>query len=125
MKQLLTNISRSNIMFKNISSYIISSTVFLPGFSLKLQLLQHRKTQMTEVADSLTNTVSTYQTTWRHMLEDRGLNTHCHNNLKSHTERQFADNDALFCNRKCLKCGRMSAAADKQFQLTTAAKLSA
>ena len=62
-----------------------------------------RETQKTELEDSIVNTVSTHQTTWHCILEDTRLNIHCHKKLTSHNERQFANNDALFCNRKYLE----------------------
>lgn len=45
MKQLLMNISRSNIMFKNISSYINSLNSLIAGF--QFQLLQDKKAEKT------------------------------------------------------------------------------
>lgn len=61
------------------------------GFSFQFQLLQDKKTQKTEVEDSTANMVSTHQTTCHCILEDTSLNIHCHKNIKSHNERQFAE----------------------------------
>jgi len=43
MKQLLMNISRSNIMFKNISSYIISLNSLIAGFQLSVSVIARQK----------------------------------------------------------------------------------
>jgi len=43
MKQLLTNISKSNIMFKNISSYIISLNSLIAGFQLSVSVIARQK----------------------------------------------------------------------------------
>jgi len=43
MKQLLMNISRSNIMFKNISSYINSLISLIAGFQLSVSVIARQK----------------------------------------------------------------------------------
>jgi hypothetical protein len=43
MKQLLMNISRSNIMFKNISSYINSLNSLVAGFQLSVSVIARQK----------------------------------------------------------------------------------
>ena len=60
MKQLLTNISRSNIMFKNISSYIISLNSLIAGFQLSVSVIVRQKG-----------------------TEDRGRRFHCKNGKHS------------------------------------------
>jgi len=63
--------------------------------SVLFQLLQDKKTQKTDVEDSASNTVRIHQTAWQCILEDTSLNIHCHKNIKSHNERQFAANDVI------------------------------